>query len=96
MIAFWLMTSSWPLRLSSLPSGIKIGHAFAPSFLRMSLTAVSKSAPDAVHLVDERDARNVVFGRLAPDGFGLRLHTGHAAKTAIAPSSTRRNARLRP
>ena len=34
----------------------------------------------AVHLVDESDARDVVFGRLAPDGFGLRLHAGHAAE----------------
>ena len=35
---------------------------------------------DAVHLVDERDARDIVLGRLAPDGFGLRLHAGHAAE----------------
>ena len=34
----------------------------------------------AVHLVDERDARNAVFGRLAPDGLRLRLHAGHAAE----------------
>ena len=43
----------------------------------------------AVHLVDERDARDQIFGRLAPDRLGLRLHAGHAQKTAIAPSSTR-------
>ena len=34
----------------------------------------------AIHLVDEGDARDIVFRRLAPDGFGLRLHTGHAAE----------------
>ena len=34
----------------------------------------------AVHLVDEGDARNAVFGRLAPDGFGLRLHARHATE----------------
>ena len=33
----------------------------------------------AVHLIDERHPGNVILGRLAPDRFGLRLHTGHAA-----------------
>jgi ribonuclease PH len=28
-----------------------------------------------IHLVDEREARHAVLVRLAPDGFGLRLHT---------------------
>ena len=31
---------------------------------------------DAVHLVDERDARDVVLVGLAPDGLGLRLDAG--------------------
>src|ERR1700678_3555279 len=35
---------------------------------------------DAVHLVDERDARNAVLVRLAPNGFGLRLHAGDRVK----------------
>ncbi len=35
---------------------------------------------DAVHLVDERDARHAVFGGLPPDGFRLGLHAGNAAK----------------
>ena len=34
----------------------------------------------AVHLVDERDAGNLVLGGLAPDRFGLGLHTGNAAE----------------
>ena len=34
----------------------------------------------AVHLVDEHDARHLVFGGLAPDGFGLRLDAGDAAE----------------
>ena len=46
----------------------------------MSLSAFSKFAPGAVHLVDEGDARDLVLGRLAPDGFGLRLHAGDAAE----------------
>ncbi len=37
---------------------------------------IFKIRAGAVHLVDERDAGNFVFCRLAPDGFGLRLHTG--------------------
>ena len=35
---------------------------------------------DAVHLVNESDARDVVLGRLPPDGFGLRLHPGDAVE----------------
>ena len=31
---------------------------------------------DAIHLVNEGEARDVVLRRLAPDGFGLRLHAG--------------------
>ena len=41
---------------------------------------VLKIRAGAVHLVDERDARDLVFGRLPPDGLGLRLHAGHAAE----------------
>ena len=36
----------------------------------------------AVHLVDERDSRNVVAVRLAPDGLGLRLHAADGAEDA--------------
>ena len=35
---------------------------------------------DAVHLVDEDDARDVVLVRLAPDGLGLRLDALHAVE----------------
>ena len=37
---------------------------------------------DPVHLVDERDARDVVLVRLAPDGLGLGLDAGDAAEDA--------------
>ena len=63
-----------------MPSGIKIGQAFAPSFWRMLFDGGVEVRPDAVHLVDEGDAGHVVFGRLAPDGFRLRLHSGDAAE----------------
>ncbi len=35
---------------------------------------------DAIHLVDERDARNTVFIRLTPYGFRLRLYAALGAK----------------
>jgi hypothetical protein len=34
----------------------------------------------AVHLVYEHDARDVVFRSLPPNGFRLRLHSGHSAE----------------
>src|SRR5256886_1119952 len=37
---------------------------------------------DAVHLVDEGDARHAVLVGLAPDGFGLRLHAADGAEDA--------------
>ena len=53
--------------------------------IRLELVAhvgqrVFKIRAGAVHLVDERDARNMILGGLAPDGFRLRLHAGHAAE----------------
>ena len=44
------------------------------------LTTFMKSAPDAVHLVDERDARNPVAIGLAPDRLGLRLDAAHGTE----------------
>ncbi len=41
---------------------------------------VVKVRADAVHLVDERDARNAVLVGLAPDRLGLRLNAGDAAE----------------
>ena len=35
---------------------------------------------DAVHLIDEGDARHAVFGGLPPDGLRLGLHAGDAAE----------------
>ena len=34
----------------------------------------------AIHLVDEADARHVIFVGLAPDGFGLGLDAGHGVE----------------
>ncbi len=38
---------------------------------------VEEVGADAVHLVDEDDARNFIFVRLTPDGLRLGLHRGH-------------------
>ena len=42
--------------------------------------AVLEIRAGAVHLVDEREPRNVIFVRLAPYRFRLRLHAGHGVK----------------
>src|SRR5581483_10436805 len=39
-----------------------------------AVEAEIKVGAELVHLVDEADARDVVLGRLAPDGFGLGFH----------------------
>ena len=39
----------------------------------------------AVHLVDKSKPRNLVFVRLAPDGFGLRLHPAHRTEHRAGP-----------
>jgi hypothetical protein len=53
-----------------------------------STTALEVGA-DAVHLVDEADARHAVLVGLAPHGLGLRLDAGDRVEHATAPSSTR-------
>ena len=44
-----------------------------------------KVGTGAIHLVDERDPRDVVLGGLPPDGLGLGLHTGHTAEDGHGP-----------
>ena len=65
------------------------GQAFAPSFLRMSSIASSKSAPTRSILLMKAMRGTLILVRLAPDRLRLRLHAGHRMNTAIAPSSTR-------
>ena len=45
------------------------------------LDAAREIGADAVHLVDEADARHAVFVGLAPHGLGLRLDAGDANRT---------------
>src|SRR6266436_9637369 len=49
-------------------------------FFMNALNRHRKVCADAVHLVDERKARDVVFRCLPPNRFGLRLDTGDAVK----------------
>ena len=39
-----------------------------------------KVGTDAIHFVNERDARDIVFHRLPPNRFRLRLHAGHSVE----------------
>ena len=41
---------------------------------------IAKVGSDTVHLIDEHDAGNVVFGCLSPNSLGLRLHSGDPAE----------------
>ena len=79
-MAFLLMTSSWPLSVSSAPSGMSTGHALAFELVAHVIDRVVEVGADAIHLIDKRDARDIVFGRLPPDRLGLRLHAGDAVE----------------
>ena len=48
--------------------------------VRIMSSAAEEVGADAVHLVDEADARNVVLVGLAPDRLGLRLDAGDAVE----------------
>ena len=45
-------------------------------FLAHAIDRHLKVSADAIHFVDERDARDIVFRRLPPNRFRLRLHAG--------------------
>ena len=62
------------------PDGQENGMGVGAEFFAHVVQGIFKIRPRAVHLVDERDARDVVFGGLAPDRLGLRLHARHAAE----------------
>ena len=64
-----------PRRLcwSSSPTGHWIGTGVDAEALADRVDVHLEVGADLVHLVDERDARNVVLVGLAPDGLALRL-----------------------
>ena len=69
-----------PWNLSSEPigsctgTGLAFNRAWICSYTRM------KSAPGAVHLVDEDETRNAVLVGLAPHRLGLRLDAADRAQ----------------
>ena len=83
------MTSICPRRLSSLPSGIRIGQTLAPSLVRMLSTAASKSAPVRSILLTKamRGTLYLVAWRQTVSDCGCTPATPQ--NTAMAPSSTR-------
>ena len=74
VIAFISTRSTIPEKCSSSPIGTWIGTGRAPRRSTHRLHGGVEVGARAVHLVDERDARNAVAVGLAPDGLGLRLH----------------------
>ena len=65
-----------PAKSPSAPIGSWTGTAFAPRRSIIVLHRALEVRAHAVHLVDERDARDRVLVGLAPDGLGLRLDAG--------------------
>ena len=51
-------------------------HRVGTQAIDHGLHAALEVGPDAVHLVDVRDARDLVLVGLTPDGLGLRLYAG--------------------
>ena len=85
-IAFISTRSTTPRNLSSAPMGIWIGMVLRLEPSRIRSTHAEEVRAYAVHLVDERDARDPIPVRLAPDrlatGAGRRRHGaehGHGA-----------------
>jgi hypothetical protein len=68
--------SMTPSKPPSAPIGSWIGTALAPRRSRIIVDAALEVGADAVHLVDEADARDVVLVGLAPDRLGLGLDAG--------------------
>ena len=74
--------STTPANLSSLPIGSWIATGLPCSFGLDLLEGAREVRADAVHLVDEADARDAVLVGLAPDGLGLRLDAGDRVEHA--------------
>ena len=65
-----------PRRSASEPQGICTGTGLAPQARLHHRHGALEVGTDAVHLVDESDARHPVLVGLPPDGLGLRLDAG--------------------
>ena len=78
-----------PWNLSSTPQGSWIATGIGGQARAHHRDAAVEVGADAVHLVDERDARHPVAVGLAPHRLRLRLDAGDGVEHATAPSSTR-------
>ena len=65
-----------PLKCSSEPIGIWIATGIGLELRDDLIEGALEVGADAVHLVDEADARHAVLVGLAPHGLGLRLDAG--------------------
>ena len=74
--------SMTPTNLSSLPIGNWIATGLPWSLELICSHVRCEVRADAVHLVDEADARDAVLVGLAPDGLGLRLDAGDRVEHA--------------
>ena len=79
-IAFMRMRSITPLKFSSEPIGIWIGHGVGAEAVLDHADAAPEVGAGPVELVDEADPRHAVAVGLAPDRLGLGLHAGHAVE----------------
>ena len=80
MSAFIETISTRPLNSLSEPIGQVQDHRARAQTVDHHLDAAREIRADAVHLVDEADARHVIFVGLAPHGFGLRLNAGNGVE----------------
>ena len=76
VIAFIATTSTTPRNLSSAPIGNWSTHGVALQAGADLIDRAVEVRADAVHLVDEADARHAVLVGLAPHRLGLRLDAG--------------------
>ena len=74
--AFIATRSMTPRKSLSAPIGSWIDRGHGVEAVADHLDAALEVGADAVHLVDEAEARHVVLVGLAPDGLGLRLDAG--------------------
>ena len=52
----------------------------SPEFFAHFANSSIEISTCAIHLIDESNTRNAIFIGLAPNGFGLWLHTGNRTK----------------
>ena len=69
-----------PLNSPSAPIGQWTANGIRMKFFFHRFDRLKEVGADAVHFVDERDARNAILVSLAPYCFGLRFYAGNGAE----------------